>query len=137
MRTERYQHLGAFTLQGALDAHYLVGVTYSTDVSRQLKVTTQHPSFNNSKQVLIFLSALMSRKGEGMPEHSASGLQNLTPDKTLTSAARRLLFDNLGEQWVTQHPFVVGERVTLDEARTLLPWLKERQKEEGRDQGKP
>ncbi len=65
-----------------------------------------------------------------MLEDTASVRCELTPAKTLTPAARRFLFEQLGEKWVTDHPFAVGEKVTLEEARYLLPWLKEQQEEE-------
>lgn len=65
-----------------------------------------------------------------MPELDVK--KEFPPESTMVPAAKRLLFANLGESWVRDHPFGVGERITLDEAKDLLPWLKEIQEEECR-----
>lgn len=40
-----------------------------------------------------------------------------------TPAARAFLIKNFGEDWVKQRQFI-AERMTLNQVRKLLPWLK-------------
>jgi hypothetical protein len=50
--------------------------------------------------------------------------QEEPPRSNLTPGARAVIVEELGEEWLRRHSFLTDE-VDEDEARTLLPWLKE------------
>ncbi len=57
-----------------------------------------------------------------------AGSETLSQDEpahsNLTPAARALIVEELGEEWLKRHSFLTDE-VTEEEVVTLLPWLKE------------